>query len=151
MKDVKPNETVEVIGSIVQVGDLRFYEVCPECGKRTKIDENGEFVCPVHGKIEPAFAYLLNVFIDDGSANMRAVMFREQVEKILGKSEGDIANAKGNAELLENFKHELLGDIIKLKGRVNENKMFDRIELVVDDVVKDIDPEKEIARLKGAE
>lgn len=151
MKDMKPNDFVEVIGSIVQVGDLRFYEVCPECGKRTKIDENGEFVCSVHGKIEPTFAYLLNVFVDDGSANVRAVMFREQVEKILGKKSDELLDAKGNYEVLENFKHELLGDIVKLKGRVNENKMFDRTEIVVEDVVKDIDPEKEIERLKESQ
>ena len=41
----------------------------------------------------------------------------------------------------------MLGNMIKITGRVKKNDMFQRLELMVNDVDKNLDPEEEIKRL----
>ena len=72
----------ELFGTIVQAYDLRFFETCPKCGKRAKPAEEG-FSCELHGKINPQYSYVLNLFLDDGTETIRAVCFRRQVLRLL--------------------------------------------------------------------
>ena len=46
-------------------------------------------------------------------------------------------------------KNDLLGTIIKLNGRVNNNSMFNRLEFVVQQVDPNPNPEEELKRLQG--
>jgi len=46
------------------------------------------------------------------------------------------------------MKNELIGNMVKLVGRVNKNEMFDRLEFVSGLVYTDVNPEDEIKRLE---
>src|SRR3989344_2364903 len=70
---------VELLGTIVQIFDIRFYEVCPRCSKRAKPSVD-LFVCTEHGNVIPAYSYVLNAVLDDGTETIRCVFFRNQVE-----------------------------------------------------------------------
>ena len=86
------NETsnnVEILGTIVQSFEPRFFEVCPQCGKRAKPTE-GNFVCPDHQNVTPDYSYVMNAVLDDGTETIRAVFFREQAEKLTNKSKEQI-------------------------------------------------------------
>jgi len=48
------DQFAEILGTIVQIFDPRFFEVCPKCGKRVKSDQ-GTFLCPVHSNVDPDF------------------------------------------------------------------------------------------------
>ena len=74
------DENIELIGTIVQVYDPRFYEICPKCGKRAKLLE-GNFNCEVHGSVQPKYGYLVNLHLDDGSETIRITCFRNQALK----------------------------------------------------------------------
>ncbi len=51
ISDLKESENnVEILGTIVQVFDPRFFEVCPQCNKRAKQKEDG-FYCDTHNKV----------------------------------------------------------------------------------------------------
>ena len=141
------DENVELLGTIVQVFDPKFYEVCPECGKRTK-ENNGEFACLKHGKITPNYAYVANVFLDDGTENIRCVLFRKQAEILFNKTEEEMQAFRTAPETFESLKTEMLGNIVKFVGRVKKNDFFDRLEFNVQLVFPEPDPEEEIKRLK---
>jgi replication factor A1 len=150
IKDLQENDTnIEVLGTIVQAFEPKYYEVCPQCGKKVKQQENN-FVCDQHSIVVPNYAYVLNVFLDDGTENIRVVFFRDQADRLLKKSRQDILSLRQKPESFEDLKTELLGNIIKVSGRVNKNQMFDRLELVARNVDPDPDPEAEIEKMKSS-
>ncbi|MBN2454134.1 DUF2240 family protein [Candidatus Woesearchaeota archaeon] len=137
---------VEVMGTVVQVFDPRFYEVCPSCGKRARMDDS-RFVCDNHGVITPQYAYVINAFIDDSTENMRVVCFREQAKEFLGKSEEEIMTYRDSPEKFETLRTELLGNFLRITGRVKRNEMFDRLEITAQKI-EPANPEEEVAKLK---
>ncbi|NQU79780.1 hypothetical protein HQ545_08495 [Candidatus Woesearchaeota archaeon] len=140
---------VEILGTIVQVFDPRFFEVCPQCGKRARQRED-KFHCDQHQEVQPEYSYVMNAIIDDGTETIRTVLFRQQAEKFIGKPREAMLQYREEKEKFEEVKTDLLGQMVKLGGRVNKNTMFDRLELMVNNVDTNPDPEAEIARLKTA-
>jgi len=147
IEQLKENDnSVEILATIVQIFDPRFFEVCPQCNKRLKVD-NEKFICPKHDNVEPDYSYVLNLIVDDGTDNMRTVFFKESMEKLLKLNKEKISEYKENLEKFEEVKTELLGNIIKLNGRVKKNIFFDRLEFIANDVTLNPNPEEEIKRL----
>ncbi|MAG08488.1 hypothetical protein CMO89_03375, partial [Candidatus Woesearchaeota archaeon] len=147
IKDLRENDAdAEIFGTIVQLFDIRFFEVCPECGKRAKMADDS-FVCETHNKVSPNYSYVLNVHLDDGSENIRVVCFRNQVETLLNKTQEDILTYREAPEKFEEVKTELLGNQVKFVGRVVNNTMFNRLEFISNQVFPNPSPEEEIERL----
>lgn len=119
IKDLVADEFVEVFGTIVQVFDPKYYNSCPVCNKKV-LPQGDLFNCQEHGNVPPKQVPILNIFFDDGTGNIRAVLFRDQAAKLM--------NNKTN---IEDLKREVLGKQLILKGRVTSNEMFNRMELVV--------------------
>jgi ssDNA-binding replication factor A large subunit len=138
---------VELLGTIVQVFEPRFFEVCPECGKRARLREDAYF-CDSHGKVTPDFSYVLNVFLDDGTDNIRCVFFRNQANNLLQKEKEEVLRYKDDPAAFEAVKTELLGNIIKVVGRAVKNQMFDRLEFMTQLVFPNPDPEDEIKKVE---
>lgn len=148
IKDLTENDdNVEILGTIVQVFEPRFFEVCPECGKRVRQSEDG-FACEVHNKVEPAYSYVVNASLDDGTENIRAVFFRNQALRLLNKTEEEMLKYKDSPDKFEEVKTELLGNFVKLIGRTTKNTMFDRIEFLANLVFTDVDPKIEMKKLE---
>ncbi len=137
---------VELMGTIVRVFEPRFFEVCSECGKRARL-RDGAFFCEEHNKVEPKYSFVLNLFLDDGSDNIRTVFFGDHALKVINKNASQIMQYKDNPEKFEDVKTELLGNIIKLVGRVNKNEMFDRLEFITQSVDINPNPDEEIKKL----
>jgi len=149
IKDLNENDSdVELLGTIVQVFDLRFYEICPKCGKRAKqsIDLS---VCNEHGNVIPSYAYVLNVILDDGTETIRCVFFRNQMDKLLNMAQEQILRFRNEPAEFEAVKNELLGTIIKANGRTNKNTLFNRLEFIVNTVDINPNPQEELKRLEG--
>ncbi len=140
------NENAEILGTIVQIFDPRFFEICPKCSKRVKNVE-GAFVCDSHDNVEPDYSYVLNLIVDDGTENIRTVFFRGAMEKIINSNKEKILSYRENPEKFEEIKTELLGNIVKINGRVKKNIFFDRLELIANNVSLNPNPEEEIKRL----
>ncbi|MBN2368599.1 hypothetical protein JXC34_06265 [Candidatus Woesearchaeota archaeon] len=138
------DQDVEVIGTIVQVFDPRFFEICPECGKRAK-ERDGSYYCDQHDKVTPGYSYVANLFLDDGTENIRTVLWRTQLQRLFGMSNEEIVSRKDGS--FEDIKTELLGKIVKFVGRTSKNEMFERIEFIPQLVFTDPDPNEEISRL----
>ena len=134
LNEITDNDTlVEVLGTVIEVFDLRFYEICEKCGKRARPEE-GNFICAEHGSVTPKYAYVLNVFLDDGTAAVRTVFFRNMAQQFLKKSDDELLAFKDAPEGFEQVKNESLGNFIRVSARVNKNEMFNRIELIANNV-----------------
>lgn len=138
----------ELLGTIVQVFDMRFYEICPKCGKRAKpsIDL---FECSEHGNVIPAYAYVLNAILDDGTETIRCVFFRNQAERLLKMTQEQLLKFRNEPAEFEVVKNDLLGTIIKINGRASKNSLFNRLEFIVQQVDPNPNPEEEMKRMQG--
>lgn len=139
----------EILGTIVQVYDMKFFEVCPQCGKKTLPKDAGTSICTQHGTVNSAYSYVFNTVLDDGTGNIRVALFKRQAEKLLGKQEQEIVMFKDSPDKFEKVKYDLLGKQIKIAGRVNKNMMFDRIEFIAQLVFPNPDPQEEVRRLES--
>ncbi len=147
INELNENESnIEILGTIVQVFDPRFFEICPECGKRARLQED-EFICETHGNIKPNYSFVFNIFLDDGTDNIRVVCFRNQALRLLNKTQEQMLEYKDNPEKFEEIKTELLGNIVKFVGRTTKNEMFDRLEFISQLVFLNPDPDEEIKAL----
>lgn len=129
-----PGEVVEVRAFVVQAFDPRFFEVSTKTGRKVTEEELAEGV-PTEKRA------ILNVMMDDGTENMRAVMFHENVQK-LG------LDAYDNPEKMAEQKQSILGKEYVFKGTVKRNSYFNNYELGVDDV-KPVDVDSLIAELEA--
>ncbi len=137
---------VEIVGTIVQAFEPKFFEVCPECGKRAR-QRDDKVVCEAHGAVAPDYSYVLNVFLDDGTDNIRVVCFRQQAEQVMKKTRDDVLSLRESPQLFPSIQTEMLGNVLKFSGRVTKNAMFDRLEFVARNA-EYADPEKEVKVLE---
>jgi len=135
--DFNINDLVSSRAFIVNIFEPRFFEVCPECKKKV---ENME--CLQHGKVVSEKRFLLSFVMDDGSDSIRAVMFSDNVEKLIEKNELE------NPEVFSIKKKELLGKELVISGKVRKNKVFDNNEFIIEDV-SEVDISKLINELEG--
>lgn len=149
IKELNENDlNVEILGTVVQVFDPKFFEVCPDCGSRVK-DNDGQFACLKHGKVNPDYAYVINVFLDDGTENIRCVLFRKQAAVLFNKSDEEMLSFRTSPDSFASLKNDMLGNIVKFVGKARKNDFFDRLEFMVQLVFPEPDPEEELKRLKS--
>ncbi len=124
---------------VVQTFEPRFFHVCPECKKKVVSGEKG-FVCAEHNKVEPEKRALMNVVLDDGTENIRAVAFHETL-KSLGIDDLE------NADSIIAKRNDLLGKEMIFQGTVRMNKFFNNPELILDSI-KEVELDSVIASLE---
>ncbi|MFC1691527.1 hypothetical protein ACFL0W_05095 [Nanoarchaeota archaeon] len=151
IKDLSPDETdIELLGTIVQVYDPRFFEVCPECNTRLKQNAEQHWECPQHGKVNHDYSYVLNVFLDDGTDNLRCIFFRNQMQNLLEKTHEDILKYKEVPDSFQSIKQDLLGKMIKVIGRASMNDMFGRLEFIAQVVFPNPSPDEEMKDMEAS-
>lgn len=152
-KDIKDlleeDNNVEILGTIVQAFDPRFFEVDPNTKRRIRPNEEGKFIDSNGKEVTPDYSYLMNIMIDDGTDSIRCTFFKNQMQRLLGKEDKDILLYKEDPSAFESIKNDLLGNMVKLIGKINKNEMFDRIEFIPNLVFTDPDPTEEIKRLQN--
>lgn len=136
----------EIKGSIVHVFNANpFFQTCPECRKTLEKIED-KYKCPEHGDIKnPENNMIISGIIDDGTGSMRTVFFRDQAKEISREDSSMLLNMSQD-EAIDLIKENVLGNEFVLKGRIKKNKIFDTLELIVNEV-EEIDVEKETKKL----
>ncbi len=145
ISDLQEGQKKEIRATLVQLFESNpFYEVCPQC-KVTVKEENDEYKCVSHGQVQPAYAIHISGILDDGTACIRSVAFKETAEKLLGMGVDkakDLVLRKGVPAL---FAQARLGEYI-FKGAVRKNRLFERLEFIIDSV-EQFDVKEEIELL----
>jgi ssDNA-binding replication factor A large subunit len=126
IKDIKSGQGLKTRAVIVQMYEPRYFEVCPECGKRVLDNE-----CKIHGKVEPKKRALLNIVLDDGSDSIRATLFGEQIYNI-GFTEEEVFDI--DKFLLK--KNDVLGEELIFAGNIRNNSFSNSNELNIEGVEK---------------
>ena len=138
IKDLKAGDSFKTRAVIVKTFEPRYFEVCPECGKKV-----AEGACMMHGAVIPNRRALLSIVLDDGTESLRSVFFGEQILK-LGLSEEDIFSL----ERFHEKKGMLLGEEKFFSGNIKNNTLFNTVELTVESV-DDVQPELLVRELGG--
>jgi len=140
IKDLKEG-FYEIKGNVVQIFNVNpLFQTCPKC--RTKVEKTGEgYECPEHGKIEPENNMIISGIIDDGTASIRSVFFRDQAQTLTGL-DPSVLLSMPKEEAIKLIKENALGNEIIMRGRVQKNKIFDTLEIVVNEV-EELDIERE--------
>ena len=138
---VKAGDLVELKAAVVSTfGENFVYDMCPNCKKKA---ESG--ICQKCGKINPDKLLILNLAIDDGSGTLRAALFRDTAEKLLGMSAKDAAVDKDRVKQKLN---SLVGEEKVFEGRIKDNAQFGRLEMNVYNI-RDINAAEEAKILVG--
>jgi len=145
--DVKEFDKAELFGTITQAFDLKFFEVCPQCGKRLKEHEQ-RWICTTHNEVVPLYSYVMNVILDDGAETIRVVAFRENVQRLLGLTDETIQGIREHPESFESYKKNLPGNQIIVEGRIKNNVMFGRLDMMAEKINTSPNPSVEISRLE---
>jgi len=140
ISDFVNSDNINVRAFIVQISDLRFFNVCSECRKKLTIDGES-FICQEHGKIIPEKRALINVVLDDGTETIRAVLFHEKISGLGINQEDDF-------ETVNKQKQEILGKEMIFSGSVRMNKFFNKLEMIIEDF-QNINPDELIVKLEG--
>jgi len=132
------DDNVELFATVVQVFDPKFFKVNSE-GKRIKEEENPEGY---------TYGAVLNIFVDDGSDNIRVVLWKNQIINFLNVTEEELLKFKDAPESFDEYKNKMLGAMMKFIGRTTKNEMFGKIEFVANVVISEVKPEDEMKKLK---
>jgi replication factor A1 len=133
ISSLNENDFTSIEGTVVQVFEPRFYNACPECRKKV----NEESKCETHGSIVPKEIPIVNIYLDDGTENIRLVLFNENANKLVSSIE-TLKNP-------DDFRDEVLGKQIKATGKVVKNDMFDRNEFMVNSL-EELKPEEMVSK-----
>lgn len=126
LKDAKVGQGLKTRAVIVQLYEPRYFEVCPECGKKVIDNE-----CKIHGKVEPKRRALVNFVLDDGTDSLRCVLFGDQIYQ-LGLTEEEVFNID---KFLER-KNSVLGEELIFSGTIRSNALYNTHEFNIEKVEK---------------
>jgi replication factor A1 len=141
----KEGMRAQLRGTVVQVFHRRpLFDVCPSCG-RSLGSVDTSLMCEECGKVvKPEHRVVLSFVVDDGTGNIRAVLFGKTAEKLLGMGAQQVfeqfKQARDLVELYDKF--GLVGREVVLAGATRYDKYFGQLELRVNDVQLP-DPKKE--------
>ncbi len=134
--DLKQGETAAIRAVIVQMFEPRFFQVCPACSK--KVSELSE--CSEHGKVAGEKRALLSLVLDDGTETIRAVLFSEQILKLMNKEELE-------GEVFIKKRLEFLGKEMFFFGQARKSQIYDNLEFFVQEA-DEVDIDKLITELE---
>lgn len=139
ISDFKVGDSANVNAFIVQSFEPRFFYTCPDCGKKAVSGEGG-FVCNEHGRVEAKKKALINIFLDDGTEVMKAVVFHDKLPA-LGFNELE------DPDKMSFQREDLLGKELSFKGNVRMNSFFNTPEFIVEDI-SEVNLDEIIAKLE---
>lgn len=131
--EFKVGEKIKVRAFIVQSFEIKFFNANTETGKKAT-EEEIQKGSPVEKRA------ILNIIIDDGTENIRAVLFNDLVQKIG-------INSFEDTEFLNSQRENILGKEFFITGDVRLNSYFNNSELIVESL-EEVDSDKLIALLE---
>jgi replication factor A1 len=139
LSDIRISDSAIVRAFIVQAFEPRFFYVCPNCRKKAVSGVDG-FICEEHGKVIPEKRALMNLVLDDGTETVRSVVFSDALQSL------GLSNLESPDEVISQI-NSLLGKELFFLGNVRNNKFFNNMEFIIDEV-KNIDLDEVITRLE---
>lgn len=112
----------------------RFYLGCPECFKKVMQDD-GVFSCAEHGAVQAQKIPIINLVIDDSSAIINLVAFRDRAENLTKLDSKEIISLTENIEKFKEFSKTIVGSKISVVGNINLNNMTSEKQFILNQVL----------------
>lgn len=139
------NSTYEIEGMVMDIYTSNpFYSMCPECGETVRENDDGEYVCDEHGEVEPDKALAMSIVVDDGTGNIRVVMFRDRARELLDVDEE--TETSGDIDTIETAAADAIGEKIQVTGRTRYNDYFGTLEIIANSFTE-VDTEDELEEM----
>lgn len=143
IEDLEKEDEAELLVTIVQIFEPKYFERHPETKKKVTKNDDGEWETVDGDTVEePDIGSVLNIYVDDGTDNMRVVLWKPQIKNLLDVDEEKLRSFRDDIIEFEDYKTEILGKMALLRGRVQENSVTEKLEFVARYVDADIDPEE---------
>jgi replication factor A1 len=126
IKDLKENESATLTGTIVQIFEPKFFDACPQCGKKVEFKEEG-FSCVNHGLVASIPQPVLSIIFDDGTDSIRVSCFRENVKKIL--EHDNLIELRDDPDKFREVQRKVAGKQLKITGNVKFSSYSNKLEL----------------------
>ena len=136
--ETRVGESLKARALIVQMFDPRYYDACPECGRKVT-----DGVCGKHGKVGSQKRAIISLVLDDGTETLRAISSVESLHK-LGLTDEEIFDL----EKFQQKKPALLGEERMFSGIVRNNMLFNNPELNIRDI-ESVDPDLLIKEMEA--
>jgi replication factor A1 len=125
-EDVKDSGNFELTGTVVHVFKGSFmFDTCSVCGSTF---QDGK--CLEHGEVKSSPNLVVSCIVDNGTEDIRAVTFRSLAEKFCDVNTNELVNLSPE-ERYKLIAEKLIGKELTLGGKVKNNKIFNRLELIV--------------------
>ncbi|MDF1537736.1 MAG: OB-fold nucleic acid binding domain-containing protein [Candidatus Thorarchaeota archaeon] len=148
--DSSEGSTLEVCGIVVAMGqNSPVYPACPTCRKKVEFVDDG-YKCKECGDVDqPDYRMLYKITIDDGSGTIRATLFGEAGEELLGMTANEaqdlIDKSKNEKAPIDKNSDRVLGSYVVVKGRIS--KYREQLDITASSL-SFADPATEIERMK---
>ncbi|RLG57536.1 MAG: hypothetical protein DRN83_01575 [Hadesarchaea archaeon] len=128
----KEGMRIQVRGTVVQVFHRRpVFDTCPNCGRNLgSVDTN--MFCEECGKVvTPEHRVVLSFLLDDGTDNIRVVLFGKVAEDLIGMNAQQVFESFKNAPELGKFYDglKLVGKELVVTGIVRQDNYLNQLEL----------------------
>ena len=139
------DDNIEVFATIVQIFEPKYFERDPDSKRKLQRNDDGDWENPEGNVIdEPEIGAVLNIYADDGTDSVRVVLWKPHIMDLLDVDEDELLTYRDNIAEFEPVKTELLGEMVRIDGRVQRNNVTDKLELVANNVITDVDPSEEL-------
>jgi len=149
ISDIQEGMQVSIRGAVVDfIPRNPFFEICPECNKRAN-EQDGKFFCEEHGEVKPDLSMVINVIFDDGTGNIRGVLFGKRAETLLDieiKKLHSLGEKTDNIQAVKEQFSKVLGKEFVVSGRTRTNTFTNYLEVLINDI-SPVSPVKEAKKI----
>ena len=135
INDLEEGErNIKLKGLITDFDIPRYYLACPHTFKKV-FQDDGKYLSPVHGEVEPIKVPIVNVVIDDGSSSIVVVGFRDRAEELVGSKTNEIISLTEDIEKYRDFSKKIIGSQVEIGGNVGVSSLTGEKQIIVNQVM----------------
>ncbi len=128
------DRNIKIKGIITNIDIPRFYLACPHSFKKVFQDE-GKYISPSHGEVEPIKVPIVNLIIDDGTGVMNIVGFRDRAESLTNLSSDEIISLAEDVDKYDEFSKKLIGSNVEFAGNASVSNLTGDLQILVNQVL----------------
>ena len=135
VSDLQEGErNIKLEGVITDFDIPRYYLACPHTFKKVFQNE-GKYLSPTHGEVEPIRVPIINVVVDDSTGSIPAVGFRDRAEHLTQFQSDDIIALAEDIDKYRDFSKKMIGSKVEVGGNINVSNMTGEKQLMINQVL----------------
>jgi hypothetical protein len=137
---LEENEYQQFLGMVTEAFHVRDYLACPICS--SGLTEDGLKCSKCDKEVNSVIRFILSIILHDNTNAIKATLFGELVEELLGFSEAEIDKVKKltmldrvDSDLVACKISKLIGTKVLLEGKIERNSYTELLEINVNRII----------------